>query len=232
MTMGATVDDESTAGQGTGDGSTRPENTRKKSGATMERILEAARECLLTDGFSGLSTRKVATVADVPLSQIHYHFGGKHGLVLAVLTHENRRLLARQKRMYSADTPLWQRYDQACDLLEEDLESGYVRVLQEMIAAGWSDRELAGQVLTMLRSWLDVLQQVAREAQARLAPAAPFPAADIAGLIGLAFLGGEVILLLDDPQWNREVRTQLRSLTGLIRTLEEAALGQGHLEET
>ena len=36
--------------------------------------------------------------------------------------------------------PLWQRYEQACDFLEDDLESGYVRVLQEMIAAGWSNR--------------------------------------------------------------------------------------------
>ena len=30
----------------------------------------------------------------------------------------------------------------ACDFLEDDLDSGYVRVLQEMIAAGWSNKEL------------------------------------------------------------------------------------------
>ena len=40
--------------------------------------------------------------------------------------------------MYGQDVPLWRRYEQACDFLEDDLESGYVRVLQEMIAAGWS----------------------------------------------------------------------------------------------
>ena len=42
--------------------------------------------------------------------------------------------------MYAEEAPLWQRYEQACDFLEDDLESGYVRVLQEMIAAGWSNR--------------------------------------------------------------------------------------------
>ena len=48
-------------------------------------------------------------------------------------------------RMYAQDAPLWRRYEQACDFLEDDLESGYVRVLQEMIAAGWSNPEIAGR---------------------------------------------------------------------------------------
>ena len=74
----------------------------------------------------------------MPLSQVHYHFGSKGGLMLALLEAEDRRRLARQEAMYAEDKPLWQRYEQACDFLEDDLESGYVRVLQEMIAAGWS----------------------------------------------------------------------------------------------
>ena len=45
--------------------------------------------------------------------------------------------------MYAQDWPLWRRYEQACDFLEDDLESGYVRVLQEMIAAGWSTPTIA-----------------------------------------------------------------------------------------
>src|SRR6185436_14862907 len=114
---------------------------------TADRIIQAARACLLADGYARLSTRRVADEAGVPLSQIHYHFGGKQGLVLAMLREENSRLVERQRRMYGADTPLWKRYDQACDLLDDDLASGYVRVLQEMIAAGWSDRAVAEQVL-------------------------------------------------------------------------------------
>ena len=48
--------------------------------------------------------------------------------------------------MYAEDAPLWQRYERACDFLEDDLDSGYVRVLQEMIAAGWSNKELGDAV--------------------------------------------------------------------------------------
>ena len=52
-------------------------------------ILAAARDCLLADGYANLSTRRVAEAADVPLSQIHYHFGSKQQLILAVLEAEN-----------------------------------------------------------------------------------------------------------------------------------------------
>src|SRR6266702_3739384 len=108
--------------------------------------MEAARSRLLADGYAGLSTRKVAMEAGVPLSQVHYHFGSKGGLILALLEEENRRRLERQSRMYAEDRPLWQRYEQACDFLEDDLDSGYVRVLQEMIAAGWSNDQIGEAV--------------------------------------------------------------------------------------
>jgi AcrR family transcriptional regulator len=191
-------------------------------GATATRILEAARTRLLADGYAALSTRRVAEEAGVPLSQIHYHFKGKQGLVLGLLGHENRRLVDRQRVMYGADVPLWQRYEQACDLLEEDLRSGYVRVLQEMIAAGWSDPELARQVLKMLEAWLEVLLQVAREAEARFGPLGPLSADDVAGLVGLAFIGAEEVILLGDKHWGVRTRRWLRSIVVLIRQREEA----------
>ncbi len=48
--------------------------------------------------------------------------------------------------MFDAPEPLWVRWELACDFLDADLESGYVRILQEMIAAGWSDPEVAAAV--------------------------------------------------------------------------------------
>ena len=134
-------------------------------------ILDAARIRLLADGYGGLSTRKVADEAAVPLSQLHYHFGSKQGLILAVLEVENQRRLARQQNMYAEDAPLWQRYQRACDFLEDDLDSGYVRVLQEMIAAGWSNEELGDAVRELLGGWYALLAQVAREAEQRSRPA-------------------------------------------------------------
>jgi AcrR family transcriptional regulator len=118
---------------------------------TRRRILDAARVRMLADGYAGLSTRKVAEEAGVPLSQLHYHFGSKGGLILALFAMENQERLTRQTHMYAEDRPLWQRYEQACDFLEDDLESGYVRVLQELVAAGWSNAEIGAAVRELPR---------------------------------------------------------------------------------
>src|SRR5262249_32287818 len=141
---------------------------------------------------------------------------------LGLLEYENRRLVDRQRVMYGAEVPLWRRYEQACDLLDEDVRSGYVRVLQEMIAAGWSDPELARRVLLMLQAWLEGLLQGARGAEARSGPLGPLSAEDVAGLVGLAFIGAEEVILLGDDHWGQRSRAWLRSIVELIRQREEA----------
>jgi AcrR family transcriptional regulator len=184
------------------------------------KILESARSCLLADGYANLSTRKVAERAAVPLSQIHYHFGGKQSMILALLDRENERLVGRQREMYATTVPLWQRYEQACDFLDDDIASGYVRVLQEMIAAGWSDDAVARQVRSMLTGWVELLEEVGREAEKRFGGLGPFTAGDVAMLTGLAFLGGEAVILLGDKDWSGRARGALRKVTYLIRDLE------------
>ena len=47
--------------------------------------------------------------------------------------------------------------------------------------------------------------------------------ADIAGLIGLSFLGGEAVILLGDEQWTPLVLGWLRSVGAVIRQFEETA---------
>jgi AcrR family transcriptional regulator len=190
---------------------------------TRTLILEAARSRLLADGYAGLSTRKVAEEAGVPLSQLHYHFGSKQGLILALFEEENRRRLARQQRLYAEETPLWQRYERACDYLEDDLDSGYVRVLQEMIAAGWSNKELGAAVRRLLDGWFGLLTEVARETERQHGPLGPFTAEEMGTLIGTAFFGSEELLLLGFERDSLPIRSMLRRISVLIRTLEEGS---------
>jgi AcrR family transcriptional regulator len=194
---------------------------------TRSRILEAARRRLLVDGYVGLSTRKVADQAEVPLSQLHYHFGSKGGLVLALFEEENKRRLDRQTRMYAEDAPLWQRYERACDFLEDDLESGYVRVLQEMIAAGWSNQQVGDAVRELLGGWFLLLADVAREAERRHGPLGPFTAEEVASLVTTAFIGSEALLLLGFDRQLMPIRSALRRIGLVIRALEEGAGAKG-----
>jgi AcrR family transcriptional regulator len=193
---------------------------------TRTLILDAARSRLLTEGYAGLSTRKVSEEAGVPLSQLHYHFGSKQGLILALLEEENQRRLARQRRLYTEDVPLWQRYERACDFLEEDLDSGYVRVLQEMIAAGWSNKELGKAVRELLDGWFALLADVARETERRHGPLGPFTADETSTLIGSAFFGSEALLLLGFDREDLPIRSALRRIGVVIRHLEETPTGR------
>jgi AcrR family transcriptional regulator len=190
---------------------------------TRRRILDAARVRMLADGYAGLSTRKVAEEAGVPLSQLHYHFGSKGGLILALFAMENQERLTRQTHMYAEDRPLWQRYEQACDFLEDDLESGYVRVLQELVAAGWSNAEIGAAVRELLGGWIALLAEVAREAERRHGPLGPFTAEELATLIASAFFGSEALLLLGFDRDALPIRSALRRIGVLIREREEGA---------
>jgi AcrR family transcriptional regulator len=190
---------------------------------TRASILEAAKQALLDAGYSGLSTRKIAVAAGVPLSQIHYHFGSKQGLVLEVLDEENRKLLERQKGMYSSDMPLWKQWEQACDYLEDDLESGYVRVLQELMAAGWSNPEIAVAVKTMLRNWYVLLANVAERAAERIGGLGPFTAAEAGFVAGAPFLGAEAMILLGITEDEVPTRSALRKFGEVLRLLEGAS---------
>lgn len=188
---------------------------------TRTQILDAAKSALLESGYGGLSTRRVADAADVPLSQIHYHFGSRQNLMLALLAEENERLLERQTQLYGAEMPVWRQWEQACDFLEDDLRSGYVRVLQEMTAAGWSDDEIADAVRRNLTGWFELLADTTSKVAPRFGDLGPFTANELAALIGAVFLGIETMILLGFDEQTLPCRSALRSIGFLLRTIEE-----------
>jgi AcrR family transcriptional regulator len=195
--------------------------TSKPEADTRTLLLQATEQCLRKHGYAGLSTRRVADAAAMPLSQIHYHFGSKDALVLALLEQQNSRLLERQDATFAAEMPLWKRWEKACDYLDEDLASGYVRILQEMIAVGWSNPEVANAVRGFLAGWYELIECVAREALAELGPVGRLKPDDIAALVGNAFIGSEALLLLGFEGGGMPIRRALRRFGALLRTLEE-----------
>jgi AcrR family transcriptional regulator len=188
---------------------------------TSTSILEAAKKVLRQSGYSGLSTRDVAAAAGVPLSQIHYHFGSKQGLMLALFDYLNAQLLDRQNAMFHDKAlTLSQRWDRACDYLEEDIASGYVRVLQELIAASWSEPEVARVVRNGIMGWVDLIAEVGRQAERELGGLGPFSPVEVASLIASAFIGGESLYLLGLEKKGAPVRQSLRRVGDAIRLAE------------
>ena len=200
---------------------TRAERRDRATSDTRASIVAAARERLLADGYANLSTRAVAEAAEVPLSQIHYHFGSKLQLILSVLAAENERLLERQRTMFDAPEPLWVRWDLACDFLETDVASGYVRILQEMIAAGWSDAEVAASVREMTGGWYRLLGEVARREQEQGANLFGFTPDEVAALMATPFLGAEELILLGVTEETLPIRSALRKVGVILRRIAE-----------
>jgi AcrR family transcriptional regulator len=195
-----------------------------KKAETSTTLLEAAKKVLRQNGYAGLSTRDVAAAADVPLSQIHYHFGSKQGMVLALFEYLNAQLLDRQNALFHDTTlKLSEQWDRACDYLDDDIASGYVRVLQELTAAGWHDGEVAKEVRTGLIVWFDLITELARKADRELGGLGPLAAEEAAALIGCAFMGAESLYLLGGEKKGVPVRKALRRVGDVIRLAEAAS---------
>lgn len=191
--------------------------------AARDALLDAAKSVLRERGYAALSTREVATVAGVPLSQIHYHFGSKQGLVLALFEYLDAQLLDRQQALYSDPAlSLADQWDRACAYLDDDLASGYVRVMHELAAAGWADPVVGAVVRKSLEHWIGLVIELARRFEQQFGRLGPFTPEDIGALVSNAFIGAESLVLTGIESPAIPLRDSLRRVGALIRTLERS----------
>jgi len=199
----------------------KPTDQRLLRGADKrEHILDAAAGLIGTIGYAAASTRAVAAEAGVPLSLVHYHFGSRGGLLAAVLERENARLLKRQRELFASSASLTERWREAAALLDDDLDSGYVRMLWELWAAGLSDAALAERWRESVNGWVDLLEETidtwSRDHGVRL----PLPAQALASLVAAVYQGIEVDLLASGGRDLRGHRELLAGIGDLIERYE------------
>jgi AcrR family transcriptional regulator len=188
--------------------------------ATRRRILDAAREVLLERGYGGTSTRAVAEEAGVQLSLVHYHFGGKQALLVAVLEHENKLLLERQRALYARPGPLAEKWRAACGFLDEDIRSGYVRVLWELWAAGLANEAIAAEWRAAMAGWRDLLESVFASWAAEHRLDLPLSPRALATLVANLFEGVEIELLAGVAEDEAPHHEVLDALGDLIEDAE------------
>lgn len=190
-------------------------------------ILDAARTTLIEYGYAGTTIRAVAEEAGVRVSLVHYHFGGKHQLLAAVLDRENDRLLARQAALFAEAVPLADRWRTACAYLRDDLDSGYVRILWELWAIGLADDDLAAQWRNAVAGWRELLTRAAAEWTAELGLDLPFPPRELATLVVAAFFGAETEILAGVDADEAPHLQALERCADLIEWVERRSRGDG-----
>jgi hypothetical protein len=109
-----------------------------------------------------------------------------------------------------------EQWDRACDYLDEDIASGYVRILQELIAASWADPAIGKVVRAGLLGWSDAVRSLAWRAERELRGLGPFSSEEFGALIGSAFLGAEGTYLLGLEKRGVPARQSLRRIGDLI----------------
>lgn len=189
---------------------------------TKARILEAAYQRLAREGYAALSVREIARDAGVNFALIHYHFESKDKLVIAVLDEANRRLLDRQQRMYAASGGFADKWAQARRFYENDLASGFVRVLMELYAASMSNERLREEFRPRIEAWHEVIQAVVRDAVAHYKLDLAIPPEVIACWISNFWMGMELAALTGTGP--SALHTQaLDAVEALLRRLDAQA---------
>jgi AcrR family transcriptional regulator len=191
--------------------------------ATKELILEAARESLREQGYSGTSIRAVAERAGVQLSLVHYHFGSKQAVLVAVLERENEKLLERQQALFAGSEPLSVKWRAACRFLEDDLESGYVRILWELWAAGLADEQLAARWRDATAGWRRLMADVVEDWSREVGLELPISATAVATLVANLFQGLEVEILAGVAEAEAPHLEVLEAVAQLIERIEAGA---------
>ena len=186
---------------------------------TRQRILEAAYQRLAREGYAALSVREIARDAGVNFALINYHFETKDKLVIAVLDEANRRLLDRQERMYRAPGGYADKWAQARRFFENDLASGFVRVLMELYAASMSNESLRNEFRPRLAAWYELVAQATREAVQEHGLDLPFDADVIACWICNFWMGMELATLTGILPQELHTRS-LEAMETLLRRLD------------
>ncbi|MDQ6685432.1 MAG: TetR/AcrR family transcriptional regulator [Pseudomonadota bacterium] len=196
---------------------------RVDGAATRAAILRAARDRLIEVGYANLNVRDIAREAGVNHALIGYHFHGKQPLVLAVLDEANRQLLERQERMYQGTPSASQQWQQACDFYDEDLQSGFVRLLMELMGASFHDQELRREFVPRVSQWHRLVESAVKEFIAKSGLELPVSAEAISAWIVWFWTGMEASMMLGIGEKEGHQREALAAMATLLRRVERRA---------
>ncbi len=194
-----------------------------KSSETAERILQAAYRRLAADGYARLNMRDVAAEAGVNHALIHYYFGSKDHLVIAVLDAANRRLIERQSQMYETPGGFAEKWAQARAFYAEDLASGFVRVQMELWAASLANEALREHFVPRMMEWRRVIEQAVRDALAHYQLDLPASHEALATWIVDFWVGMEFEMLLGIPEVQAHHQAALNALQQLLEYFDSQA---------
>jgi AcrR family transcriptional regulator len=197
----------------------RPRSASATGAGTRQALVDAAIETLKSEGFARTSARAIAKQAGCNQALVFYHFGSVVELLLAALD----EVSARRWQRYTAAL---QRVNSPSDLVavaaevfREDMDSGYVTVLVEMIAGAAASPGLGAEVASRIAPWRDFAQQAIESGLAGSPLGSLVPVDELSHAVVALYLGLEMLSHLDG---DRSRATALFDHAGQMASLLEA----------
>jgi AcrR family transcriptional regulator len=133
-----------------------------------EVLLDAAERLLIADGYSGITTRKLAAEAGVNHGLVHYYFGSVEELLVQAMERFTDRLMERQEALYAAEAPFIEKWRAAMGFIDEDLAAGYPKVWAELHALAWNHPQFRRRMGEVHLRWRRVFGAALSEAAEEL----------------------------------------------------------------
>ncbi|MGI8594510.1 MAG: TetR family transcriptional regulator [Solirubrobacteraceae bacterium] len=127
--------------------------------STRDRLIEAVLETLRTDGFTGASARAIAARAGVNPGLIFYYFPSLDELLLAALAESSQARLERFRTVGDQVHSARELLELLRRIYREDLDSGYIRVVSEMVSGSVARPEMGRRVMGLMDPWIAMAEQ-------------------------------------------------------------------------
>ena len=200
---------------------------RGRSGETKRALIAAAAEVLKSEGYGGASARAIAEKAGCNQALIFYHFGTVVDLLLAALDEVSTVRWKRYSEALARVHSPTDLADVAAEIFAEDLDTGHVTVLVEMIAGASSTPDLGDKVAARIEPWKKFAADAVANALGKSGLASLLPPNEAAHAIVALYLGLEMLAHLDgDREPAMSLFEQVKSMAALFSPVSPATAPQ------
>ncbi|HEX2052458.1 MAG TPA: TetR/AcrR family transcriptional regulator [Actinomycetota bacterium] len=182
--------------------------------STKDRIIEAAFVTLKEEGFAGTSARAIARRGGFNQALIFYHFGTLNDLLLATLDKTSADRMSRYRDSMSRASTVDEKIQTATRLYREDLGSGHITVISEMVAGSLARPDLGPEVVARMEPWIAFTEGVISDLLAGSIFENAVNARTLAFAVVALYLGVDLLSHLDQDNSRAEALFQMAGAMG------------------
>lgn len=199
--------------------------SEEPASSTRDRIVDATLRTVRDEGFAETTARAIARTGGFNQALIFYHFGSLDRLLREAFAEASAQQIEKYRAAAAEVSSLSDLVRIARRLHAEDMESGAVTVVTQLMAAA-TEPEEAAALLDRFEGWIRLVQDALERATGSTPLASLVPAREAAYAIAAMFLGIELMTRLDPDRSEAEaVFDMLEAIATLVEEVGLPLLG-------